>query len=137
MANNNHTANPLKLQSTVLIITVRGETREYLYTRITNRCHVLTSVKTGATRQFRSAETLWAFFAALIKHISSKPTANQDKAIGDFLSSAEAYFKQFSQIINSKVGNYTRSGMQWQLRNAELAAGAAASRYAQFVSQGI
>lgn len=65
-----------QLQSTLLTIVIRGEVHEYLYTRITNHCHVLTSLKTGATRQYHSVDNLWAFFAELINHLNkqTKPT---------------------------------------------------------------
>lgn len=137
MANNNSTTTSPELQSTNLVIVIRGEAHSYLYTRITSRCIVLTSMKTGKTAQFHSDETLWAFFAALCKHLQGKNTPNQQKAITDFLKASEDYFKQFSQLVNSKVSHYTRRGMEWNLGDYANNASNAAWRYVTYVSQGI
>lgn len=130
-------APPNQQTNITISFVMRGERHTYWITELTPKCWLFTNLHNHKTAQFHSAETLWAFFAALCKHLQDKTTPNQAKAIQDFLSNAEQYFRTFSQIVNSKVSNYTRDGMQWQLRNAELAAGAAASRYAQFCAQGI
>ena len=62
------------LDSTIISIEVHGHTFEYLYTRITDRCHVLTALATGKAITFREPETLWVFFAALIARINNKYT---------------------------------------------------------------
>jgi hypothetical protein len=66
-----------------------------------------------------------------------EPTPAQQKAVAEFLNNSEAYFKQFSQMVNAKVSNYTLNKMQWGLSAYEHAAGLAASRYVQFVGMGI
>ncbi|MBN1430480.1 MAG: hypothetical protein JXB07_19070 [Anaerolineae bacterium] len=64
-------------------------------------------------------------------------TPAQSKAIADFLNETETYFKLFSQAVNGNRKQFDLQRGQWKLRNAELAAGQAASRYAQFVGMGI
>jgi len=138
-ANTNNTTTSLR--NTILAIEVHGHAFEYLYTRITPRCHVLTALATGKAITFRDPSTLWVFFADLIKHLDTKyapkATPAQQNAIADFLNNSEAYFKQFSQMVNAKVSNYSLNGMQWKLSGYEFAASNAAFRLAQYVSQGI
>ena len=139
MANTDNTTPPLS--STILSIEVHGHTFEYLYTRITSRCYVLTALETGKAITFRNPLTLWDFFSNLIKHLNDKYAPRlskaQAKARQDFLDQSERYFRLVTEVTHASVGNYTRSNYEWQISNARLAAGQAASRFVQFVSMGI
>lgn len=91
----------------------------------------------GAVREFSSRPEMEKALDAEFAPQPQPLTRHQQKALDDFLKSAEEYFKTFSLIANSRVSNYTRDGMCWQLRNAKLSTGQAATRFVTFCSMGI
>jgi hypothetical protein len=137
--------NPLPVNTKTIYVCGRA----YEIARITLRCWALTASKTGAVRTFNSETALLYFVGDLALYLKSKTqtqqstprpaplTKAQKAAREDFLDQAERYFKLVAEVTNARVGHYTHDNYEWQINNARLAAGQAASRYVQFVSQGV
>jgi hypothetical protein len=56
----------------ILTVIIRGKAINFWITKLSPRCFVLTSLKTGKTAQFHSAEAMWEFFGQLIDHLQHK-----------------------------------------------------------------